>query len=440
MNRLLARGADLYAAAVEALDHTYKLSFDYAYSKQTTATALLDVSFDFGANPALREALAERRPPATSPACFPARDEPRRPGVTFHEAALTHHVQRQAHVRVSLPFFTRETARRTSALGRYEIRGEDGEVYFCALDATNEMVRKGRWESRLSVGLGLEARAGEGIRRHDRGRRGRGVRLPLRPGRARPADDTARTPDGAPVRRLLPRRVRGRVGRRRPALGERVGHRARQDRRRPRGGGGRPDRRLARRAARQPARARSCSSGSTPRRAGGTPSTWTCRAGSRPSCGGSSRCSTFSTPRTTPISKSAYTLLVYASLPVTTSIRVVNRTIELNDNRNLYWNWPDDSTSGDRHALIFSEATERKLEATMGEVVRILASVPRLRKHARHYDPRRVGAARSAAVGEFGRRGPQEPRDRRVRPHQVGGAGRPAHGRVPDRRRPRRRP
>jgi len=401
VHELLDRGADLYEAAVKSLNHTYKFSFDYAYSKQTAATALLDVSLDFGANPNLAETLtnavagdftgllpgAGQRPPA---------------GVTFHEAALTHRIQRQAHVRVRLPFFTKDTLRRASSLGSYKVISEDGEVYFSALDATNELLHKGRWESRLSLGLGLAARAGEGIRRHDRDgttatfdyrfvqavpglRTTQLERLmaPLSdnyfPGEFAGASGIAGKPSVSQWATALDKVVDGHEAAEDGLIGDSLmslhvslpGEILLKWLDAPRGKKDPVYMEMSRRFQTQLRRFIPLLH--------------------------------FQNPENYTHLKAAYVLLVYASLPVTTSLRVANRTVELNTNRRLYWDWPDESRSGERYALIFHEATEEKLEAAMNEAIRVLSSIPGLQDSARHYDPRRVTAARNAAVEQHGK-------------------------------------
>lgn len=75
---------------------------------------------------------------------------------------------------------------------------------------------------------------------------------------------------------------------------------------------------------------------------------------------------------------------------------------------------PDDNTSGDRHALTFAETTDRRLKATMGEVIRILASLPRLRKQRAPLRFEPGGGDPERRAGAYRRARSQEPRDRRV--------------------------
>ena len=401
VNRLLERGADLYEAGVKALNQTYKFSFDYAYSKQTTKTALLDVCFDFGANPNLGSEL-EKAIAGDFTAVLPGPGQPSLTGITFKEAALTHHIQRQAHVKISLPYFTQETIHNTSSLADYKLLSEDGNLYLYALDAEDQVIRKGKWESTLGVGLNLTAGAGSEIRRYDKD--GSAATLDYRFIQALPGLRTTQLESLMnPLSRLyFPSEFAASSGVADKlsvnewaiALDKVVdGQEAAED-------GLIGDSLISLNV-------------SLP---GDTLLKWLSAPENLKDpvyMNMSRRFQTqlrrfipllyFQDPRKYADLGVAQPLLVYASLPITTSVRVSNGTVQLNTNEDLYWNWPDDSASGDRRALIFSSATRERLDAAMNKAVRELSSTPGLRKTAKFYDPdKNLESARATVLSSHG--------------------------------------
>ncbi|MEZ5363521.1 MAG: hypothetical protein R2748_14560 [Bryobacterales bacterium] len=227
------RAGDLYQAAVHALNDTYRATFDYAYQRSVSKTALLDIAFDFSAagSQAKRKRLSELLQAALAGdfrGVLPPPGQTAPAGVSFHEAALTHHLQRSTSVKVTLPFFDRATIKRTSSLGCFRIAAEDGSVCLYDLDASDEVQNLGKWRSKMSVSLGLQT--GAAVRVHDR-RRSQGS-VDYRFTRRLPGLRTEQ------FQRLLealretyfPAHPR-RPGRARKALAARVGSRTRQVRR-----------------------------------------------------------------------------------------------------------------------------------------------------------------------------------------------------------------
>lgn len=165
------RGGELYSAAVKALNETYRFTFDYAVQRSVTKTALLDMTFDFGAARAseaklsglMRAAIAGDFRGVLPP---PGKSAPA--GVSFREAALTHHVQRSSSVSITLPFFTSSTIKQSSSLASFKLASEDGGLYLYALDAKDDVQRASKWRSTLSVGMSLQVGDDSGVRRHDR--------------------------------------------------------------------------------------------------------------------------------------------------------------------------------------------------------------------------------------------------------------------------------
>ena len=80
-----------------------------AYQRSVTKTALLDVTFDFAAPRASQTELSNLLQAALAGdfrGVLPPPGKGAPTGVRFHEAALTHHMQRRASVKIMLPFFS----------------------------------------------------------------------------------------------------------------------------------------------------------------------------------------------------------------------------------------------------------------------------------------------------------------------------------------------
>ncbi|MCB1020547.1 MAG: hypothetical protein KDC27_11505 [Acidobacteria bacterium] len=402
------RAGDLYQACVRALNDTYRATFDYAYQRSVSKTALLDVSFDFAAAgaQAKRKRLSEMLEAALAGdfrAVLPPPGEAAPEGVSFHEAALTHHLQRSTSVKIRLPFFDSTTVKRCSSLGSFRILAEDGAVRLYELEAEDDVRSVGKWRSTMSVSLALET--GVGVRRHDgptpRGsvdyrfmRRLPGLRTeqfrrllealrgtyfphalggpeaPEKPSPHEWALALDKLVDGASQQRedgligdawfdlqaSLPGEA---VARWLDAPGER---------------GDRLYAEISRRIQRLLRRF--------------VPFLYFQDAARYRDLG------------------SARPLLVYAALPVATSVRLRRGgLVELDAGGDVYWDWVDRSETGARRALLADPRTSFALAAQLANAAAILESAgdPELRKLARRYGPGELEDARRSVVEPPGR-------------------------------------
>ena len=402
VNRLLTRGSELYEAGVKALNDTYKFSFDYTYSKTTTKTALLDASFDFSKNNPNLGALLQKAIAGDFRAVLPGPGRPSPAGVTFAEAALSHHIQRQAHVKLSLPFLDQETIHTTSSFADYKLLSEDGNLYFYSLDASDELQRVGKWESTLSVGLSLTAGLNSEIRRYDRN--GSPATIDYRFVQAVPAMRTAQLERlMVPLSKLyFPTQFGGASGVDKPSVHEWALA-------------------LDKVVDEQPAAEDGLIGNTMLSLDASLPGEVLLKWLQAPEDLDDPVYMEMSRRFQTLLRRfipfvyfldaeryrdlgAAQPLLVYSSLPVTTSVKLVAGGVQLNTNQDLYWNWPDDSDAGERRALIFSALTHERLTAAMNEAVRVLGSDPRLRKRAKRYDPdKNLDSARATVLSGAGR-------------------------------------
>lgn len=159
MNAVLGKAGDIYRAAREAANRRYEADFLYTYQSATARSALLDITFDFGANPELGPVL--RRAIAGDFSSDGILTTPIA-GVTLYEGRLTHGITRQSAVEVALPYFGSRSGSITQSLAALQVHAEGSRI---TLDSSNETFRRGRWAGRLALTMDIPAAARQGIRR-----------------------------------------------------------------------------------------------------------------------------------------------------------------------------------------------------------------------------------------------------------------------------------
>ena len=167
VNLLLAKRQDFYEKALKALNRQYEFSFAYTYQSTTTKTALFDLEFDFSHKGQVSSLLkAALNGDFDKVLVKPVN------GVKLNQAALTHQLDRQAAVEVSLPFFKKNVTRLNRALAKVNaVDEEDGRILVYDLTAKdrvtaiveNKMVR----DSSLVVGVNWQQALGNAVRRHN---------------------------------------------------------------------------------------------------------------------------------------------------------------------------------------------------------------------------------------------------------------------------------
>jgi len=154
---------EFYKQTIKALNRQYEFSFAYRFQSTTTKTALIDVSLDFGqahVGPTLKRVIAGD---------FNALLTKRQPGVHLHLGALTHGIQRQASVDITMPWVKKSTVSRSEALAELNaIDEDDGRLLVYSTKATNkvtEVTTRGSAQSyrisAFSVAAELPVRPGE---------------------------------------------------------------------------------------------------------------------------------------------------------------------------------------------------------------------------------------------------------------------------------------
>lgn len=147
---LLKKRQQFYEQAVQALNRKYQLLCTGAFQKTSTDEALLDIRFDFRGDPAgvgefLKLALAGDFDRILT--------EPRG-GVELNSARMTHGIQRQAQIDVTLPYFDSTQKHLNQALATVEAREQDGRVLVYEASG-KDTVANNRRTSTLALAMSL---------------------------------------------------------------------------------------------------------------------------------------------------------------------------------------------------------------------------------------------------------------------------------------------
>jgi hypothetical protein len=153
---------ELYEKARGVLERDYTFSVTAALSRATTSTALIDVEFDFAQQrpevaEALRTALEGR---------FDAFLDDDVPGVTVHEAVLTHGIKRESSIQVVLPFFDHKKMHTNEALARLSRVSQSGGSLFYHMEATDLVSVKNSHVAGLTVSMQLVRQKGQSVDVH----------------------------------------------------------------------------------------------------------------------------------------------------------------------------------------------------------------------------------------------------------------------------------
>jgi len=381
IHKLTNRAEDLYRAGIEALEETFRFSIDYACSENVNQTALLDICFDFGVNPHLRPEL-EKAIAGNFTGVLPEPGQPALEGITIKDAVLTHRIQQQAHVGVRLPYLTSERQHRTTSLAGYEFLNENGNIYAYSLDAADELYDVARWKSILGICMSLALKE-RNIRRYDKD--GSSSTINYRFVQAVPGLRTDQLEQfmDAISRIYFKHSFAEGSGTDKPSVHDWIMDLNRTVGRQPPNRDGLIGNSLMALNVRLP--------GEVLLSWLHAPQERESRAYMEMSRRFQSRLRHFiplfyfQDPEKYTNIDAAWPLLVYASLPVTTSIKADKNSLHLNTDRDLYWNWPDER--GDRRALVSSKDSADNLRQTLSGIVDILLSTPDLKRYAKYYDP-----------------------------------------------------
>lgn len=122
VNNLFNKADTFWTQAIKAAQKQYEATFVATWESTTTDTAMLDVVFDFDANPNLGPQLqAAINGDFTQILVDPSID-----GITLNTAVLTHGIHRQTHVELTLPFLDLGTTAATDAIANMTVKHDGG--------------------------------------------------------------------------------------------------------------------------------------------------------------------------------------------------------------------------------------------------------------------------------------------------------------------------
>jgi hypothetical protein len=156
---VIRKRQEVYATVKRGLERHYDVELAHGYEKSTAKTALLDVSFDLDRPEAaaLLEAVLDRGELETL--LVRPRD-----GVRLAAAVLSHEISRRSSVEVELPHFSERLDTLAASLARVRAEEDCGRVFFYDLDASDTVTVANRLKSALTVSSAFAVNAG-GVRR-----------------------------------------------------------------------------------------------------------------------------------------------------------------------------------------------------------------------------------------------------------------------------------
>jgi hypothetical protein len=151
LHRLLALRERFFQQAKTALTRKYEFQLLGTYQKTTTRTALLDVVFDFAA-PHADAGRLTRLVAAAIDGDFDLLLAQDVAGVSLKSAALTHDIKRQTHLEVTLPFTKVVLDEINTSLAKLDaVQSESGRLVIYDLHADDLKTARGKFSSRFTV-------------------------------------------------------------------------------------------------------------------------------------------------------------------------------------------------------------------------------------------------------------------------------------------------
>jgi hypothetical protein len=131
---LMDNGEKFYALSKQAIQKKYEIAFTAGYQSSTTSTALIDATFDFGANSGLLSTLQNAINGDMGQLLLQAT-----PGVTLNIATLTHGINRQSHSDLTMPFVNLSTQDVSAVLASVSPVEDNGRILVYSLNAKDEV-------------------------------------------------------------------------------------------------------------------------------------------------------------------------------------------------------------------------------------------------------------------------------------------------------------
>jgi hypothetical protein len=145
-----------YQAGVQALTKRYNIEFAATYQKTTTSTALIDVNFDLS-KPDGAALYAEVVAQSKLDHLLTRETD----GVTLNQATLTHEINRTSTVDFNMPFFDFHSTHVNDAMVSLTAEEQGGRLLLYQIDAKDSVTVKNRVTSQLSVLASLTIAPGQ---------------------------------------------------------------------------------------------------------------------------------------------------------------------------------------------------------------------------------------------------------------------------------------
>jgi len=136
VNSLFGKADTFWTQAIKAAQKQYEATFVATWQSTTADTALLDVVFDFDANPNLGTQLQA----AVNGDFTEILVDPSIAGIALNTGVLTHGIHRQTHVELTLPFLDLGTTAATDAVANMTVKHDGGgRVLAYNVEAKNDV-------------------------------------------------------------------------------------------------------------------------------------------------------------------------------------------------------------------------------------------------------------------------------------------------------------
>lgn len=162
INQIRNQAQNIFAKARETLTRKYEVTLNLAYQNSSTTTALIDIEFDFQANPNVSQFLKQALSGDFTDLLLN-----KKLGVKLNKGVLTHSSDRKFALEFTIPFFTNSSTSVIDALASFTaIDSDGGSIFAYDLKAFSEEDRRsGRSKeeirnirnSRLAIGLNFQA-------------------------------------------------------------------------------------------------------------------------------------------------------------------------------------------------------------------------------------------------------------------------------------------
>lgn len=156
IDAVFKKASEIYDQSLKALNNRYSLEFAASYEKNTEDQALLDVEFDLSqekAAAALRDVVVDGNLDNLL-----VNDVP---GVQLNAATLSHEIKRRTDVQLHMPFFDSEKEHINDSIASLKVEHDGGRVLAYQVHGEDKVKIKNRYLSELSVLGALRVKDGE---------------------------------------------------------------------------------------------------------------------------------------------------------------------------------------------------------------------------------------------------------------------------------------